>query len=127
MHRHLTRTACAALALCTGGASAWTPASTTMQGRSAALATALPSTPDAANPCWQDSYSGEDDDCLSTVYSAAFVAEEWIRDMPCGKDADCLPENLSHPGTMSDSVSLFPVTRCTQCTVRPCVFSRHIV
>jgi len=22
--------------------------------------------------------------------------------MPCGKDADCLPETLTHPGTMGD-------------------------
>ncbi|KAL7482013.1 hypothetical protein ACHAW6_007695 [Cyclotella cf. meneghiniana] len=60
------------------------------------------STPDAANPCWQDNYDSEDD-CLGTIYSAAFVAEEWIKSMPCGKDADCLPENLSHPGVMGDS------------------------
>ncbi|KAL3779113.1 hypothetical protein HJC23_011816 [Cyclotella cryptica] len=60
------------------------------------------STPDAANPCWQDNYDS-DDDCLSTIYSAAFVAEEWIKSMPCGKDVDCLPENLSHPGVMGDS------------------------
>jgi len=39
------------------------------------------------------------------VYSAAFVAEEWIKSMPCGKDADCLPEKLSRPGTMGGSVS----------------------
>jgi len=55
-----------------------------------------------ADPCWQDNYDA-DDDCLSTVYSAAFVADEWIKSMPCGKDADCLPEELSHPGTMEDS------------------------
>ncbi|KAL7518800.1 hypothetical protein ACHAWX_003606 [Stephanocyclus meneghinianus] len=60
------------------------------------------STPDAANPCWQDNYDSEDD-CLGTIYSAAFVAEEWIKSMPCGKDADCLPENLSHPQVMGDS------------------------
>lgn len=23
--------------------------------------------------------------------------------MPCGKDADCLPEQLTHPGTMGDA------------------------
>eukprot|EP01082_Thalassiosira_pseudonana_P003383 g3126.t1 g3126 contig12:1474764-1475228(+) len=78
-------------------ATAWT--STTMPQR---RATTLPSTPDASNPCWQDNYDSEDD-CLSTIYSASFVAEEWIKSMPCGKDADCLPENLSHPGTMGDS------------------------
>ena len=88
---------------------------------------ALFSSPDPANPCWQDNYDSEDD-CLSTTYSAAFVAEEWIKSMPCGKvrfliyliqiaynsfistsfitilqDADCLPENLSHPGVMGDA------------------------
>ena len=31
------------------------------------------------------------------------MAEEWIKSMPCGKDADCLPEKLSHPGTMGDA------------------------
>jgi len=40
---------------------------------------------------------------MSTVYSSAFVAEEWIKSMPCGKDADCLPEKLSRPGTMGGS------------------------
>lgn len=33
--------------------------------------------------------------------------------MPCGKDADCLPENLSHPGTMGDSVSYLPLEPST--------------
>eukprot|EP00956_Cyclotella_meneghiniana_P022441 scaffold42474_cov73-Cyclotella_meneghiniana.AAC.5 len=65
--------------------------------------TTLYSSPDSKNPKWQDCYDGEDDDCLSTTYSAAFVAEEWIKSLPCGKDADCLPENLSHPGVMSDA------------------------
>lgn len=40
---------------------------------------------------------------MSTVYSSAFVAEEWIKSMPCGQDADCLPEKLSRPGTMEKS------------------------
>lgn len=44
----------------------------------------LSSSPDPANPCWQDNYDSEDD-CLSTTYSAAFVAEDWIKSMPCGK------------------------------------------
>ena len=47
--------------------------------------TTLYSSPDSKNPKWQDCYDGEDDDCLSTTYSAAFVAEEWIKSMPCGK------------------------------------------
>ena len=54
------------------------------------------------HPGFQDCYDS-DDDCLSTTYSAAFVAEDWIKSLPCGKDADCLPEELSHPGTMKDS------------------------
>jgi len=37
----------------------------------------------AENPCWQDIY---DDDCsMSTVYSASFVAMDWIKSMPCAK------------------------------------------
>ena len=55
------------------------------------------------HPGFQDCYDS-DDDCLSTTYSAAFVAEDWIKSLPCGKGADCLPEELSHPGTMKDSV-----------------------
>ena len=85
-------------------ASAWTPTATQQRCRTFLSPSALLSTPDATNPCWQDNFDSEDD-CLSTIYSAAFVAEEWIKSMPCGKDADCLPENLSHPGTMGDSVS----------------------
>ena len=88
-------------------ASAWTQTGTIQQqSRARIFPSILLSTPDAANPCWQDNYDSEDD-CLSTIYSAAFVAEEWIKSMPCGKDADCLPENLSHPGTMGDSVSFY--------------------
>ncbi|KAL3757396.1 hypothetical protein ACHAWU_006349 [Discostella pseudostelligera] len=83
-------------------ASAWTPTAINQRSRTGMFPSSLLSTPDAANPCWQDNYDSEDD-CLSTIYSAAFVAEEWIKSMPCGKDADCLPENLSHPGTMGDS------------------------
>lgn len=80
-------------------AAAWTPTSTnTVRSRHPVLR----STPDPNNPCWQDNYDSEDD-CLSTTFSAAFVAEEWIKSMPCGKDADCLPEELSHPGTMGDA------------------------
>ncbi len=93
------------VALLAVSASAWTSTATTQQrSRAGIFPSILLSTPDAANPCWQDNYDSEDD-CLSTIYSAAFVAEEWIKSMPCGKDADCLPENLSHPGTMGDSVS----------------------
>ena len=41
------------------------------------------------NPCWQDVYGDGDDDCgMSTVYSSSFVAEKWIKSMPCGHDLD---------------------------------------
>ena len=41
------------------------------------------------NPCWQDVYGDGDDDCgMSTVYSSTFVAEKWIKSMPCGHDLD---------------------------------------
>mmetsp|Transcript_40644 Transcript_40644/g.73300 ORF Transcript_40644/g.73300 Transcript_40644/m.73300 type:complete len:129 (+) Transcript_40644:233-619(+) len=99
------RTTCTILALfLSGSASAWAPIATLLQSRvvTPPITTALLSTPDANNPCWQDNYDSEDD-CMSTVYSAAFVPEEWIKSMPCGKDADCLPEKLTHPGTMGDA------------------------
>mmetsp|Transcript_9520 Transcript_9520/g.21475 ORF Transcript_9520/g.21475 Transcript_9520/m.21475 type:complete len:132 (+) Transcript_9520:161-556(+) len=101
MNQHLIRTTCTIFAL-SSGTSAWAPIATLQRSPAINSPTALLSTPDANNPCWQDNYDG-DDDCLSTTYSAAFVAEEWIKSMPCGKDADCLPEELSHPGTMGDS------------------------
>jgi hypothetical protein len=35
------------------------------------------------NPCWQDIY---DDDCaMSTMYSASFIAKNWIKAMPCAE------------------------------------------
>lgn len=35
------------------------------------------------NPCWEDFY---DDDCVMTnAASAAFIAAEWIKGMPCAK------------------------------------------
>ena len=38
---------------------------------------------DTQNPCWQDIF---DNDCaMSTVYSASFVAKDWIRSMPCAE------------------------------------------
>mmetsp|Transcript_21014 Transcript_21014/g.37696 ORF Transcript_21014/g.37696 Transcript_21014/m.37696 type:complete len:133 (-) Transcript_21014:307-705(-) len=100
IQRNLIRTACTILAL-SSGTSAWTSPATTLH-RSSSVTTTLLSKPDANNPCWQDNYDSEDD-CMSTVYSSAFVAEEWIKSMPCGKDADCLPEKLSRPGTMGGS------------------------
>jgi len=42
---------------------------------------------------------------MSNVYSAAFVADEWIKSMPCAMGlADCdTPEELKMPGTMKGS------------------------
>ena len=35
-----------------------------------------------ANPCWQDIY---DADCtMDSIFSARFVASEWIKELPCG-------------------------------------------
>ncbi|KAL3808278.1 hypothetical protein ACHAXA_001167 [Cyclostephanos tholiformis] len=97
----MLRKACTILAL-SGGIKAWTPAANRPRSRAMNFPTALPSRPDPESPCWQDNYDS-DDDCLSTVYSASFVPEEWIKSMECGKDADCLPEKLSRPGTMDGS------------------------
>ena len=104
MNRHMLRTGCTILAF-SGGVSAWTSAANRLRSRAHNLPTALLSRPDPDNPCWQDNYDSEDD-CLSTVYSASFVPEEWIKSMDCGKDADCLPEKLSRPATMKGSVSI---------------------
>ena len=113
VHSTSTCTA-AALLLFTSGVSAWTPTAALHRNCVApSKTTALLSTPDPKDPCWQDNYDSEDD-CLSTTYSAAFVAEEWIKSMPCGKGADCLPEKLSHPGTMGDAVrSVHSFVLCT--------------
>eukprot|EP00563_Minutocellus_polymorphus_P001108 CAMPEP_0181041364 /NCGR_PEP_ID=MMETSP1070-20121207/11556_1 /TAXON_ID=265543 /ORGANISM="Minutocellus polymorphus, Strain NH13" /LENGTH=132 /DNA_ID=CAMNT_0023119463 /DNA_START=100 /DNA_END=498 /DNA_ORIENTATION=- len=58
------------------------------------------------NPCWQEVYGDGDDDCgMSTVYSSTFVAEKWIKSMPCGHDLDedCIPEDLKAPGTRDEA------------------------
>jgi len=52
---------------------------------------------------WQDIWSY---DCaMSNVYSAAFVANDWIKSMPCAIGlADCdTPEELKMPGPMKGS------------------------
>jgi len=34
------------------------------------------------NPCWQDIY---DADCnMDSIFTARFVASEWIKELPCG-------------------------------------------
>uniref|UniRef100_A0A6S9HVP7 Uncharacterized protein n=1 Tax=Ditylum brightwellii TaxID=49249 RepID=A0A6S9HVP7_9STRA len=58
---------------------------------------------DVNNPCWQDIY---DDDCgMSTIYSASFIAKDWIKSMPCAAGIeDCdMPEDLNLPGTHTDA------------------------
>ena len=107
MNRKLIYTTCTIATLSiVSSIDAWTPIVTLHRIRSASnySPTMLLSKTGSKHPGFQDCYDS-DDDCLSTTYSAAFVAEEWIKSMPCGKDADCLPEELSHPGTMKDSVS----------------------
>jgi len=54
-----------------------------------------------SNPCWQDIY---DDDCsMSTIYSASFVAMDWIKDLPCAKGKDCIPpKSLTTPVAHGD-------------------------
>ena len=52
---------------------------------------------ESGNPCWQNLY---DDDCsMSTIYSASFVANDWIKSMPCAAGIeDCdMPEDLKLP------------------------------
>ena len=107
MNRKLICTACTIAVLSIiSSIDAWAPIDTLHRIRSTSnnSPTMLLSKAGSKHPGFQDCYDS-DDDCLSTTYSAAFVAEEWIKSMPCGKDADCLPEELSHPGTMKDSVS----------------------
>ena len=59
---------------------------------------------DIDNPCWQDIWSY---DCaMSTVYSAAFVAGDWVKSMPCASGLiDCeTPEELNMPGPAGTGV-----------------------
>ena len=80
----LTSTALLAVLTLYNNVHAWISTSNLHISSMRTPASLLFSTPDAANPCWQDNYDSEDD-CLGTIYSAAFVAEEWIKSMPCGK------------------------------------------
>ena len=41
-----------------------------------------PETSSESNPCWQDIF---DADCtMDSIFSARFVASEWIKELPCG-------------------------------------------
>lgn len=59
---------------------------------------------DEDSPCtWQDIWNY---DCaMSTVYSATFIAQDWIKSMPCAVGlADCdTPDNLKLPGPAAGS------------------------
>ena len=38
---------------------------------------------EVSNPCWQDIY---DADCtMDSIFSARFVASEWIKELPCAQ------------------------------------------
>eukprot|EP01083_Nonionella_stella_P013335 37552_1 len=91
---------------------AWTglPTRTAFAARSTipgiTLKSAIPSDDvnvDVDNPCWQDIWNY---DCaMSTVYSAAFVANDWLKTMPCAAGiVDCdTPEELKMPGPSVNS------------------------
>lgn len=54
--------------------------------------------------CWQDIWNY---DCaMSNVYSAAFVAADWIKSLPCASGlVDCdTPEELKMPGPSGSGV-----------------------
>jgi hypothetical protein len=58
-----------------------------------------------SNPCWQDIY---DADCtMDSIFSARFVASEWIKELPCGSGMeDCdFPEDALLPDIHPESVS----------------------
>jgi len=58
---------------------------------------------DVDSPCWQDIWNY---DCaMSNIYSAHFVASDWINSMPCASGlADCdTPEELRLPGNAAGS------------------------
>lgn len=55
------------------------------------------------NPCWQDIY---DADCtMDSIFTARFVASEWIKELPCGSGmADCdFPEDTVVPEMRPES------------------------
>jgi hypothetical protein len=45
---------------------------------------------DNGNPCWEDIY---DSDCpMENMFSASFVAADWIKSMPCGAGIEVSPQ-----------------------------------
>ncbi len=100
----LFMTACMAISC-----NAWTglPTRTAFSARSVpgiSLKSAIPSDDvDVDNPCWQDIWNY---DCaMSTIYSASFVANDWLKSMPCAAGiVDCdTPEELKMPGPSVNS------------------------
>ena len=56
------------------------------------------------DPCWQEIWSY---DCaMSNIYSAAFIAGDWVKSMPCASGlVDCdTPEELKLPGPAGTGV-----------------------
>ena len=55
------------------------------------------------NPCWQDIWNY---DCaMSTIYSASFVARDWIKSMPC---AAGLAVSVQHDNSFFWITELWP-------------------
>mmetsp|Transcript_20682 Transcript_20682/g.42563 ORF Transcript_20682/g.42563 Transcript_20682/m.42563 type:complete len:120 (-) Transcript_20682:306-665(-) len=82
--------------------SAWIPIQRGMELQTSR--SALFMNPDGeSNPCWQDIY---DADCtMDSVFSARFVASDWIKELPCGsgmKDCD-FPEDVLLPDMRPES------------------------
>eukprot|EP01084_Bolivina_argentea_P000390 740_1 len=85
---------------------AWTGLPTRTFSTRASVNTVLASSlisDDVEDPCWQDIWNY---DCaMSNVYSAAFVANDWLNSMPCAAGlVDCdTPEELKLPGPVEGS------------------------
>ena len=86
---------------------AWVcPVSTFSRPRTVHLSTSRATARDADgdNLCWQDIWNY---DCaMSNIYSAAFVAADWIKSLPCASGlVDCdTPEELKMPGPSGSGV-----------------------
>lgn len=85
-------------------ANAWTTRTTSSVRVPAFLRSSSASNEDVDNPCWQDIWNY---DCaMSNIYSAAFIAGDWVKSMPCASGlVDCeTPEELKLPGPAGTGV-----------------------
>lgn len=48
---------------------------------------------DLNHPCWNELY-GDDDDCMASFNSASFVAQDWIKSMPCASGLEVSLESI---------------------------------